>query len=323
MRLLQRRWRSREGALAPARQVRPGESFGRWCGLRGSFSAAVVAAKVLLLTAYLLQARPLQVRKNTHRRGCKMAGRLVLRDKIRDGAAALGNTLLSTTTMRRRGRHSAKAPLEDDFGMARRLQKEALGLRSRRRRKLSLFSDEVQMQLLHVYYTTPSRFTSGGEPHPATRPAAKTCTLLNSTSRSPPQTPATSASTSKSQSIPPSTPYRSTNHSFAFRKCPHSKNPLYALSGLGCTLFNTKWRLPLTFAHRCCAGEPQARNTTPRVRLAATVSMTFCVKRSQPRLLWLFASCARTVRQVFRSKTPRSAQGVRRPPLRGGGLKSG
>ena len=53
--LLQWRLRFREGTLAPARRLRPGKRFG---GLRSSSPVAVVAAKVLLLTASLLQARP-------------------------------------------------------------------------------------------------------------------------------------------------------------------------------------------------------------------------------------------------------------------------
>jgi hypothetical protein len=59
-------------------------------------------------------------------------------------------------------------------------------------------------------------------------------------------------------------------------------NPLAALSGLGCTLFNTRCLSTGTPTILFCAGEPQARKTTPFVRTFATVSMTFCVRSSQP-----------------------------------------
>jgi len=81
-------------------------------------------------------------------------------------------------------------------------------------------------------------------------------------------------------------------------------------------------------AHFCAAtlfaaGVPQARKTTPLPRTLATVSMTFCVNRSQPLFEWLFASCALTVKQVLSMRTPCSAHGVRRPPFFGGGVKDG
>lgn len=137
------------------------------------------------------------------------------------------------------------------------------------------------------------------------------------------QTPASSGATFKSQLISPSSPYLVFNHSFVFLKCAQSKKPLLALSGLGCGLFKTKCLLPLTPLTLCSAGLPQARKTTPRVRFAATVSMTFCVNFSQPFPACELAWCARTVRQVLRRSTPRSAQGVRRPPFFGGGVKDG
>ena len=96
--------------------------------------------------------------------------------------------------------------------------------------------------------------------------------------------------------------------------------PLDALNGLGCTLFSTRCLstgMPFTLF---CAGVPQAKNTTPFVLTFATVSITFCVSSSQPLPECEFASFLRTVRHVFSSKTPRSAQGVRRPLLFGGGL---
>jgi hypothetical protein len=59
-------------------------------------------------------------------------------------------------------------------------------------------------------------------------------------------------------------------------------NPLAALNGLGCTLCNTQCRCRSTFFNLFPAGVPQARNTTPRVRSLATVSMTFWVNFSHP-----------------------------------------
>ena len=135
------------------------------------------------------------------------------------------------------------------------------------------------------------------------------------------QTPATSGLTSKFQSISPSSPYLCFNHSFVLRKCPHSKKPLAALNGLGCTLVSIQCRCLSTFATRLCAGLPHARKTTPCVRCLATMSMHFCVNFSQPLLACELASWARTVRQVLSRSTPRSAQGVNRPPLFGGGWK--
>lgn len=96
------------------------------------------------------------------------------------------------------------------------------------------------------------------------------------------QTPASSGATLRSQSISPSSPYLVFNHSFVFLKCPQSKKPLLALSGLGCGLFNTKCFVPLTPFTLCSAGLPQAKKTTPLVLFAATISMTFCVNFSQP-----------------------------------------
>ena len=63
----------------------------------------------------------------------------------------------------------------------------------------------------------------------------------------------------------------------------------------------------------------QARNTTPLVRTLTTVSITFCVRSSQPLPACELASPLRTVKHVFRSNTPRSAHGVKRPLLLGGG----
>lgn len=100
-------------------------------------------------------------------------------------------------------------------------------------------------------------------------------------------------------------------------------NPFRALNGLGCTDCSTQCFCRLTPATRFAAGVPQARNTTPCVRTRATVSMTRCVKRSQPRFEWLLASCARTVRHALSISTPRSAQGVSSPPRFDGGSNRG
>ena len=53
--LVAREMEVRRWGAASRTPLETAESFG---GLRGSFSVAVVAAKLLLLTAYLLQARP-------------------------------------------------------------------------------------------------------------------------------------------------------------------------------------------------------------------------------------------------------------------------
>ncbi len=100
-------------------------------------------------------------------------------------------------------------------------------------------------------------------------------------------------------------------------------NTFGAANGLGCTVCKIQCLFPSIFATLFPAGFPQAKKTTPLVLTLATVSMTFCVNFSHPLLAWLFASCARTVRQVFKSSTPRSAHGVRRPPFFGGGLNVG
>lgn len=100
-------------------------------------------------------------------------------------------------------------------------------------------------------------------------------------------------------------------------------NPRAALNGLGCTLCKILCLTRSTFATLFAAGDPHARNTTPRVRCFATMSITFCVNFSQPLFAWLLASPALTVRHVFKSSTPLSAHGVRRPPLLAGGAKSG
>lgn len=138
------------------------------------------------------------------------------------------------------------------------------------------------------------------------------------------QTPASSGGTFRFQLISPSSPYLSLNQSLAFLKCPHSNQPFCALSGLGWTLFKSRCLPPISLPwHLFCAGDPQARKTTPRVRCFATASITFCVNRSQPLPAWELASCARTVSTVFRSSTPRSAHGVKRPPFLGGAEKEG
>lgn len=95
--------------------------------------------------------------------------------------------------------------------------------------------------------------------------------------------------------------------------------PLIALSGLGCTLFKMRCLSTGMPTVLFCAGEPHAINTTPLLRTFTTVSMTFCVSSSHPLPWWELASPLRTVRQVFSSRTPRSAQGVSRPPFFGGG----
>jgi len=100
-------------------------------------------------------------------------------------------------------------------------------------------------------------------------------------------------------------------------------NPFDALSGLGCTALSTRCLFLSTFSTLFAAGLPHAKYTTPLVRLSATISITFCVNFSHPLSLWLLASCALTVRQVLRSRTPLSDHGVSKPPFLGGGLKFG
>src|SRR6266496_6737781 len=72
-------------------------------------------------------------------------------------------------------------------------------------------------------------------------------------------------SAKQSHSTSPSTPYLFLNHSFALTKCLHSKKPLAALKGLGCTDLKMQCLFLSTpiESTRFWAGVPHAKNTTP------------------------------------------------------------
>ena len=92
------------------------------------------------------------------------------------------------------------------------------------------------------------------------------------------------------------------------------KNPRYADRGLGCADFSTRCLLLSMSDDFLPAGAPHKRNTT-LLQCWLILLMTASVNVSHPWLLWLKAWCWRTLRQVFRRKTPCRAHRVRSPEV--------